>query len=145
MHTHASWDGEQCCRRKFSFSSHQKAIFYFPSTKNGRFCEATTKWLIQNSTTTFYKNTRPSYMDNITTGDLKPFLPPLVEKANSCRIGRKWVRYELQVHDTMLMIFYKNNFRFTICYFIKNPMQVERGLARAKNLHARCSTKFDNS
>src|SRR4051812_8832963 len=90
--------------------SHQKDIFHFPSIKNGRFCEATTKWLIQKTTTTFYKNTRPPYMDNVSTGDLKPFRPPMVKKTNSCRIGRKWVRYELRVHDTMLMIFYKNHF-----------------------------------
>src|SRR3954468_4672848 len=42
--------------------------------------------------------------------DPKPFRPPLVKKTNSCRIGRKWVRYELQVHDPMLMFFYKNHF-----------------------------------
>ena len=73
MHTHASWDYEQCCRRKFSFSSHQKGISHFLSTKNGRFCEATTKWLIQNGTTTFYKNTRPPYMDNVPTGGFETF------------------------------------------------------------------------
>src|SRR3954465_2451060 len=87
-----------------------KRHFPFSEHKNRRFCEATTKWLIQKTTTTFYKNTRPPYMDNIPEGDLKPFRPPLVKKTNSCRIGRKWVRYELQVHDTMLMIFYKNHF-----------------------------------
>src|SRR3954468_8705542 len=129
MHTCASWHGKQCCKRKFSFLSHQKGIFHFPSIKNRRFCEATTKWLIQKTTNTFYKNTRRPYMDNVPIGDLKPFRPPLVKKTNSCRIGRKWVRYELQVHDTMLMIFLKNIFRFTICYFIKKPMQFERGLA----------------
>src|SRR3954465_4051510 len=40
----------------------------------------------------------------------KPFRPPLIKKTNSCRIDRKWVRYELQVHDPMLMFFYKNHF-----------------------------------
>src|SRR4051812_12892806 len=54
----------------------------------------------------------------------KPFHPPLVKKTNSCRIGRKWVRYELHIHDTMLMFFTKIIFRFTICYFIKYSMQV---------------------
>ena len=73
MHTHASWYGEQCCRRKFSFSSHQKAVFHLPSAKNGRFCEATTKWLIQNATVTFLKNTRPPYMDNFITGESQTF------------------------------------------------------------------------
>ena len=45
-------------------------------------------------------------------GDLKLFHPPQVKKTNSCQIGRKWVRYELQVHDTMLMIFCKNHFTY---------------------------------
>ena len=31
VHICASWDEEQCCSREFSFSSHQKAIFHFPS------------------------------------------------------------------------------------------------------------------
>src|SRR5215216_3966181 len=43
-------------------------------------------------------------------GYLKPFRPLLAKKTNSCRIGRKWVRFELQVHDLMLMIFGKNHF-----------------------------------
>ena len=44
-------------------------------------------------------------------GCLKPFPPPLVKKTNSCRISRKSVRFELQVHDIMLMIFPKNHFQ----------------------------------
>ena len=43
-------------------------------------------------------------------GYLKPFRPPLVKKTNSCRIGRKSVRFELQVQDLILMIFWKNHF-----------------------------------
>src|SRR4051812_30297316 len=80
MHTHALWDGEKCCRRKFSFSSHQKVIFYFPSIKNGRFCETTTKWLIQNTTTTFYKSTIPPYMENVPTGGSETFPSTFGEK-----------------------------------------------------------------
>ena len=43
-------------------------------------------------------------------GYLKPFPPPFVKKTNSCRIGRKSVRSELEVHDIMLMIFWKNHY-----------------------------------
>src|SRR4051812_32993249 len=57
-----------------SFSSHEKTIFYFPNTKNGRFCEATTKWIIQNATTKFDKNSIPTYMDNVLTGGSETFL-----------------------------------------------------------------------
>ena len=41
-------------------------------------------------------------------GYLKPFRPPFVKKINSCRIGWKSVRSELQVHDIILMNFWKN-------------------------------------
>src|SRR3954465_9794932 len=117
MHTHASWDGEQCCRRKFSFSSHQKTIFYISSIKNGRFCEATTKWLIQNTTTTFYKNTMPPYTDNVPTGDPKPFRPPLVKKKNSAEsVGSgSDMNYKYMIRCSWF--FTKIIFRFTICYF----------------------------
>ena len=37
-----------------SFSSHGKAIFHFPSSKNGSFCEVTTKMLFQNATVPFF-------------------------------------------------------------------------------------------
>ena len=45
-------------------------------------------------------------------GYLKPFYPLFVKKTNSCRISRKSVRFELQVHDLMLIIFWKNHFQF---------------------------------
>ena len=41
-------------------------------------------------------------------GYLKPFRPLFVKKTNSCQISRKSVRFELQVHDLMLI------FSFTI-------------------------------
>src|SRR3954464_11622604 len=89
-------------QEEFSFLSHQKGIFHFPSIKNGRFCEATTKWLIQKTTNTFYKNTRPPYMDNVPTGGSETF-PSTSGEKDKFLPNRKWVRYELQVHDTMLM------------------------------------------
>ena len=45
-------------------------------------------------------------------GYLKPFRPLLMKKTNFCRISRKSVRFELQVHDLLLMIFWKNHFQF---------------------------------
>ena len=50
------------------FSSHEKAIFYFRGAENGVFCEATTKLKFHIGTNTFFKNTRPHYMDNFPTG-----------------------------------------------------------------------------
>ena len=38
-------------------------------------------------------------------GYLKPFGPPVIKKTNVRRIDRKWVRFVLQVHDLMSMIF----------------------------------------
>ena len=56
-------------------------------------------------------------LDNITCaisqpGYLKPFRPLFVKKTNSCWIDRKSVRFELHVHDLMLIIFWKNHFLF---------------------------------
>ena len=79
-------------------------------------------------------------------GDPKPFRPPLMKKTNSCRIGRKWVRYELQVHDPMLMFFLQKSILGSQ-YAILSKIQCKFSEARprAKNLHARRSTKFDDS
>src|SRR4051812_16283317 len=55
-------------QEKFFLFEAWKLHFHFPSAKNGAFCEATTKWQFYNGTTTFFKNIRPSYMDNISTG-----------------------------------------------------------------------------
>src|SRR3954464_14562599 len=57
-----------------------KRHFPFSEHKNRRFCEATTKWLIQKTTNTFYKNTRPPYMDNVPTGGSETFLSTSGEK-----------------------------------------------------------------
>ena len=43
-------------------------------------------------------------------GYLKPFCPLFVKKTNSCRNCGKSVRFELYVHDLMLMSFCKNHF-----------------------------------
>ena len=48
-------------------------------------------------------------------GDPKPFRPPLVKKTNFCRIDRKWVRYELQVHDSDAHDFLKKTFLLELC------------------------------
>ena len=57
-------------------------------------------------------------------GYLKPIRSSLVKKTNSCRISRKSVRFELHVHDVILVIFRKIIFVFKICYFIRDPLQV---------------------
>src|SRR3954466_7161553 len=105
MHVCGHWYGEQCCMRKFSFLSHGKALFHFPSAKNGSFCEVTTKMPFQNATVPF-----PKILDHLTwtisqPGHLKPFRPSRVKRTNVCRIGRKWVRFVLQAHDLSPMIF----------------------------------------
>ena len=42
-------------------------------------------------------------------GYLKPIRSPLVKKTSSCRISRKSVKFELHVHDVILVIFWKNH------------------------------------
>jgi hypothetical protein len=44
---------------KFSFSSHEKAIFHVLGANNGVFCEATTKLKFRIGTKLFFKNTIP--------------------------------------------------------------------------------------
>src|SRR3954468_18116244 len=95
---------------KFSFSTHRKSIFYFLSAERGGICEATTKLKFQNCNIIFFKNTRPPSIYNVPTLASQTFCSIPGEKDNSCRIGKKWVRYELHVHDFMLMIFCKNYF-----------------------------------
>src|SRR3954468_12178935 len=101
MHVCGHWYGERCCRRKFSFLSHGKALFHFPSAKNGSFCEVTTKLLPSHF---------PKILNHLTwtisqQGHLKSFRPSRVKRTNVCRIGRKWVRFVLQVHDLSPVIF----------------------------------------
>ena len=133
MHTCASWHGKQCCKRKFSFLSHQKGIFHFPSIKNGRFCEATTKWLIQKTTNTFYKNTRPPYMDNVPTGGSETFPSTSGEKdkflSNQQEVGQIWTTGTwYDAHDFLQKSFLGSQYAI----LSKRTMQVERGLVRFK-------------
>src|SRR3954471_4166302 len=78
-------------------------------------------------------------------GDPKPFRPPLVKKINSCQIGRKWVRYELHVHDPMLMFFFKSFLGSQYAILSKIQCKFSEARPRAKNLHARHLTKFDDT
>src|SRR3954464_874894 len=68
-------------------------------------------------------------------GYLKPFRSPLAKKTISCQIGRKWVWFELQVHDPMLMIFGKKSF-LDSQYAISSDIQCKFSEAQplAKNL-----------
>ena len=43
-------------------------------------------------------------------GYLKPIRSSLVKKTNYCQISRKSVKFELHVHDVILIIFWKNHF-----------------------------------
>ena len=43
IHKRASWNGEHCCRRKFSLSLNKKILFYFLSAEYGLFFEGTNK------------------------------------------------------------------------------------------------------
>src|SRR3954462_3956619 len=103
MHACGHWYGEQCCRMKFSFSSHEKAIFR--AQKTDRFVKQPPKCCFRMLSSHFSK-----ILDHLTwtisqPGHLKPFHPSRVKKTNVCRIGRKWVRFVLQVHDLSPMIF----------------------------------------
>jgi hypothetical protein len=80
VHTCASWDVLQYCRRKFSILSHEKTIFHFLGAENGVFSEATTKLKIDIGTNTFLKNTRPTKMQNFSTGVSETFLSTPHEK-----------------------------------------------------------------
>ena len=57
-------------------------------------------------------------------GYLKHFRPPFVKKINSCRIGRKSVSSELQVHDIMLMIFWKNHYQVNNMLFYHRSSEI---------------------
>jgi hypothetical protein len=64
MHICASWDDKQYSFWVFSFSWHKKFIFYFSSTKNGFFCEAPTKNMLQKWTYIILENIIPYFMHN---------------------------------------------------------------------------------
>jgi hypothetical protein len=55
---------KQFLYRKFSFSLHEKVIFYFLDGKNDFFCEATTKVHHDNWINPMSKNNRTYYMQN---------------------------------------------------------------------------------
>ncbi len=146
MHKYASWDGEQCFRRKFSFSSHQKEIFHFPGAKNGRLCEATTQWIIQNTTTKFFQNTIQPYMDNFITGGYQTFLS-IFNKKDKFLLNREEVGQILtkgtwsDAHDFLQKSFLGSQYAI----LSKVQCKLSEAWPRAKNLHARCSTKFIDS
>src|SRR4051812_13795516 len=105
MHACGHWDGEQCCRRKFSFLSHGKPFSIFRAQKTGRFVKQSPKCCFRMLPSQFSK-----ILDHLTwtksqPGDLKPFRPSRVKRTNVCRIGRKWVRFVVHVHDLTPVIF----------------------------------------
>ena len=123
-----------------------KRHFPFSEDKNGRFCEATTKWLIQNATVTFLKNTRPPYMDNIPTGGSKTFPSTSGEKEkfllNRQEVGQIWTTGTwYDAHDFLQKSFLGSKYAI----LSKIQCKLSEAWPRAKNLHARCLTKFDDS
>ena len=133
MHTHASWYGEQCCRRKFSFLSHQKGIFHFPSIKNGRLLwsnhqTANSKnhhHILQKYYTTLYGQCPTRGIQNLSIHLWRKRQIPAETVGSGSDMNYRYMIW-------WAWFFTKIIFRFTICYFIKNPMQVERGFVRFK-------------
>src|SRR3954465_2504605 len=82
----------------------RKSPFPFSEHKNGSFCEVTTNRF------RMLPSHFPKILDHLTwtisqPGHLKPFRPSRVKRTNVCRIGRKWVRFVLHVHDLSPVIF----------------------------------------
>ena len=76
-------------------------------------------------------------------GYLKPFRSLFVKKTNSCRMSRKSVRFELHVHDLILINFLEKSY---LCskYAISSEIHCKCSEIhlRAKNLHTR---RFNHS
>ena len=127
---------------KFSFSLHRKAFSIFRVPKTGCFVKQPPNGSFKMVPPNFSKILGPLTWKISQPGYLKPFCPVFVKKANSCRIGRKSVRFELQVHDPMLMIFWKKNLVSKYAILSKIHCKFSEARPRAKNLHAR---HFDNN
>ena len=125
MQTCVSWDGEQCCRRKFSLPANEKTIFYFSIAKNGVFCEATTESRFQNGTTSFFKNTRPYYMEESPKwGILNLSVHPSWKRQMSAESAGSESNLNYSYIIYYSWFFEKIIFRFTICCLIIDPLRV---------------------
>ena len=94
----------------FPFRRTKKPFSIFRAQKTGRFVKQPPNDSFRMVPPHFVKILYHLTWTMSQLGYLKPFRSPLAKKTNSCRIGRKWVRFELQVHDPMLLIFRKNDF-----------------------------------
>ena len=132
MHTCVSWNDEQCWRRKFSLPEHRKTIFYFPSAKNGVFCEATTESRFQNGTTSFFKNTRPYYMEESPKwGILNLLVHPSWKRQMSAESAGSGSNLNYSYIIYYSWFFEKIIFRFTICCLIIYLLRVlQESIAR---------------
>ena len=111
VHKGASWNYKQCFLREVSFSLHGKFIFHFSSAQKEGFLWGTSQIIVAK----LYQINFIKYYD-IFNGQLtkwlgvKSFDPPLVKKTNFRRFSRKRVKFELQLHHSLLFIFSKNHF-----------------------------------
>ena len=111
VHKGASWNGKQCCLRKFSFSLHGKFIFHFPSAqKEVFFVKELPNNYCKIGTNQFYKILGHIYCTITKWLGVKFFDPPLVKKTNCRRFSWKRVKFELKLPHCLLFIFSKNHF-----------------------------------
>ena len=96
----------------FPSSSHRKSIYHFRRAEKCFFREAATKNVLQNWANPFFINIRQHFIQNSPAYFIpKAFRAPLAKQTNSCRFSRKRVKFELQLHHSLLMIFSKNHFQ----------------------------------
>ena len=105
-----------------------------------------TRWFVKQPPNESFKMVQPHFskiVDQLTwtisqPGYLKPFRPLFVKKTNSCRISRKSVRFELQVHD-----FWEKSFLVSQDDISSEiHFKFSEARPRAKNLHP---SRFDNN
>src|SRR4051812_7966749 len=122
----------------FPFRRTENPFSIFRAQKTGRFVKQPPNYSFRMLPPHFVKILYHITCTIPQSGYLKPFRSSLAKKINSCRIGRKWVRFELQVHDPMLMFFGKKYF-FDSQYAISSEIQCKFSKAQplAKKLYDR--------
>ena len=133
------------CRRKFSFSSHGKAIFYFRSAKIWAFCEATPNGEYKNANIHFSKIVHHLTWKMSQPGICKTFPSTPREKDNFPESAGNGSDMNCRYMIWCSWFFFKSFLGSQ--YDISSVIQCKFSEAqpRAKNLYARRSTKFDDS
>src|SRR5438105_1560000 len=100
-----SWHGKQCCQREFPTFMYKKIIFHFPSAKQGFFVKQVQRiWLKMPPPLFSYKVDHILWI--ITEYyEFASFLTNFAHLNHFMSIYRKYVKFELQVHDNLLLIF----------------------------------------